>query len=95
MKAVTISMKGQIAIPKDIRESLDIKAGDKLTIEVKNKAIMLKPAITLTIPKEQAYFWTPEIQNKIKAAKKEFQEGKHKAYEVDEFLDELNKRESI
>ena len=80
MKAITISAKGQIAIPKDIRESLDIKAGDKFTIEVKNKAITLKPAITLTIPKEQAYFWTPEIQDKIRTAKKEFKEGDHKAF---------------
>lgn len=94
MRAITISAKGQIAIPKDIRESLDIKAGDKFTIEIKNKAITLKPAITITIPKEQAYFWTPEIQSKIKTAKKEFQEGKHKEYTVDAFLNELDKNET-
>jgi AbrB family looped-hinge helix DNA binding protein len=92
MRAVTISAKGQLAIPKDIRESLDIKAGDKFTIEVKNKTITLNPAITLTIPKEQAYFWTPEMQKKIQESEKNFQAGNYKEYTADEFLQELEKR---
>ena len=92
MRAITVSAKGQLAIPKEIRESMDIKAGDKFTIEIKNKTIMLKPAITLTIPKEQAYFWTSEIQKKLQGSEKNFQEGNYKEYTVDEFLQELEKR---
>jgi AbrB family looped-hinge helix DNA binding protein len=93
MRAITISAKGQIAIPKDIRDSLGIKAGDKFTVEIKNKAIELKPAITLTIPKEQAYFWTSEIQKKIRVSKGEFEEGNHKEYTVDDLIEELDKRD--
>ena len=34
MKTATLSAKGQIDIPKDIRESLHIKEGDQFTLEV-------------------------------------------------------------
>jgi AbrB family looped-hinge helix DNA binding protein len=93
MRAITISAKGQIAIPKDIRDSLGIKAGDKFTVQIKNKAIELKPAITLVIPKEQAYFWTSEVQKKIWASKEEFEASNYKKYTVDELIEELDKRD--
>ena len=93
MRAVTISAKGQIAIPKDVRDSLGIKAGDQFTVEIKNKVIELKPAVTLTVPKEQAYFWTPEVQKKIMASKEEFEKGNYKRYTVDGLIEELDKRD--
>jgi AbrB family looped-hinge helix DNA binding protein len=93
MKSVTVSSRGQLAIPKEIREALQIKAGDKFTIEVKNRVITLKPAITLTIPKEQAYFWAPEVQEKMKKVREEHEKGEHKEYTVNSFLGELDRRE--
>ena len=64
MKALTISSKGQIAIPKEIRDSLHIKEGDQLVYRIERGRIVLEPVVNL--PRSQAYFWTPEVQEKIK-----------------------------
>ena len=68
MKALTISSKGQIAIPKEIREVLDIKEGDKLTYKLEKGKIVLEPIVS--IPRSQAYFLTPEVQGKVKKLRK-------------------------
>ena len=39
---VKISLKGQIVIPKDVRERLGIKAGGKLAVIVRDDEIILK-----------------------------------------------------
>ena len=41
MEQVTVSSKGQIAIPKQIREALNLKQGSKLTLEVRGHEIVL------------------------------------------------------
>ena len=42
---MTVSTKGQIAIPKDVREKLKIKAGTKLVIDTNASGITLRPAV--------------------------------------------------
>jgi AbrB family looped-hinge helix DNA binding protein len=45
MERVTVSSKGQIAIPKQVREALNLKEGSKLTLELRGHEIVLsKPA---------------------------------------------------
>jgi len=92
MKATTMSSKGQIAIPKEIRDTLQIKTGDQFTVEVAGNTILLKPAVTIMVPKEQAYFWAPEVQEKLRNAEINFQNGKSKHYATGAFLKELEKR---
>jgi AbrB family looped-hinge helix DNA binding protein len=41
MEIVTMSSKGQIAIPKAVREALNLSEGTKLTIEVRGHEIVL------------------------------------------------------
>ena len=41
MEQVTVSSKGQIAIPKQVREALDLKGGSRLTLEVRGREIVL------------------------------------------------------
>jgi AbrB family looped-hinge helix DNA binding protein len=41
METVTVSSKGQIAIPKHVRDELNVHAGMKLNIEVKGQRIVL------------------------------------------------------
>jgi AbrB family looped-hinge helix DNA binding protein len=43
----TVSSKGQVVLPKDIREKLGVKEGDKLRIEVdeRTKTILMRPQI--------------------------------------------------
>ena len=48
---ITGTSKGQIAIPKDIRDLLDIKSGDKLLVYTYGGTIMLK-VLDLPDPEE-------------------------------------------
>ncbi len=41
MEKVTVSSKGQIAIPKPVREALNLSEGTKLTLEVRGQEIVL------------------------------------------------------
>ncbi len=41
MDKVTVSSKGQIAIPKQVREALNLSEGSKLTLEVRGQEIVL------------------------------------------------------
>ena len=41
MEKITVSSKGQIAIPKEVREALNLTAGTKLTLEVRGQEIVL------------------------------------------------------
>ena len=78
MKALTISSKGQIAIPKELRDSLDIKEGDRLTYKVEGGRIVLEPVVS--VPRSQAYFWTPEVQEKVRKAEENFKSGNFKTH---------------
>lgn len=42
MTKTTISSKGQIAIPKAVRERLNLKAGTEISVDVQGEAIVLK-----------------------------------------------------
>jgi AbrB family looped-hinge helix DNA binding protein len=42
-----VTIKGQVTIPKAIRESLDIKVGDLVLFVDKGNNVILKPAKTL------------------------------------------------
>jgi AbrB family looped-hinge helix DNA binding protein len=41
MDKVTVSSKGQIVIPKQVREALNLTEGSKLTLEVRGPEIVL------------------------------------------------------
>ena len=41
MEQVTVSSKGQIAIPKEVREALDLTKGSRLTLEIRGREIVL------------------------------------------------------
>jgi AbrB family looped-hinge helix DNA binding protein len=41
MDKVTVSSKGQIAIPKQVRDALNLSEGTKLTLEVRGQEIVL------------------------------------------------------
>jgi AbrB family looped-hinge helix DNA binding protein len=91
MKTLTISQKGQVAIPKEVRETLHIKAGDQLSFRVEKGKIILEPAVN--IPRSQAWFWTSDVQKKVKKADKNFKEGNFKTYEINTVVKELSERE--
>lgn len=40
---ITVSSKYQIVIPREVREKLDLKAGDKLVIKANSEKIIIYP----------------------------------------------------
>ena len=43
MVQVTVSSKGEITIPKTVRDGLNLSEGTKLTLEVRGREIVLSP----------------------------------------------------
>jgi len=41
-----VGEKGQIVLPKDIREYLNVKPGSKVTFEVRGGEVVIKPAMS-------------------------------------------------
>ncbi|MDA8089247.1 MAG: AbrB/MazE/SpoVT family DNA-binding domain-containing protein [Nitrospiraceae bacterium] len=87
MKTVTVSAKGQIALPKEIRKALNIETGSRLTTVIKDGKLILEPAVS--VPRSQAWYWTPEWQAKVSAAMKAIEEGD---FEVLKSTKEVKKR---
>ena len=48
VKKVRLSSKGQIVIPRWIREKLDLRKGDELLVELSGDRIILKPTVKLS-----------------------------------------------
>ena len=46
-EVTTITIKGQVTIPKEIREELGLKPGDKVIFRKEGENIVLEPASTL------------------------------------------------
>lgn len=75
-----IKKKGQFTIPAHVRESLHLSENDQLEVTVNDGEIILKPVIT--IPREQAWYWTNEWQKEERQAELEVATG-----EVETFTD--------
>jgi AbrB family looped-hinge helix DNA binding protein len=52
MVVVTVSSKGQIVIPRDVREKLNLKQGTRVRVEVRDDLVELRP-----LPREHARDW--------------------------------------
>lgn len=90
----TLSSRGQVALPKEIREALNLKTGTRLNFIVEKGKIIIEPAITLNIPRSQAWFWDKEVQKDIRKAEENFKKGNFKRYEIDDFIKELEERDA-
>ena len=81
----SLRQKGVITIPQNIRRQLNLEEGDELIFTVEDGHIVLTPAAI--IPRDQAWFWTPEWQAKEAAADAQIASGDSETYESDaEFL---------
>ncbi len=60
MAATRIRAKGQVTIPREIRERARLEGGDPVEVEMVPEGILLKPQ--KVIDASQAWFWTPAWQ---------------------------------
>ena len=63
-----ISSKRQISIPKHVMEAMNLSAGDEIDIRIENGTAYLVPVTTIKVPRDQAWFWTKEWQEKEREA---------------------------
>jgi len=81
-----ISSKRQISIPKHIMTAMNLEPGDEIDIRVENGTAYLIPIATIKIPRDQAWFWTKEWQEKEREADVDIAEGKVQNFESLEAL---------
>jgi antitoxin MazE len=66
MPVTRIGPKHQITIPQETFEQLGLEPGDFLEVQVREDALYLIPQ--KLIPRDQAWFWTPEEQEQEREA---------------------------
>jgi antitoxin PrlF len=70
----TLRNRGQITLPPAVREALRVEAGDEVVFEVVDNVVVLHAGAW--IPRDQAWFWTPEWQAKEREAEDQIRAGK-------------------
>ncbi|WP_438349433.1 AbrB/MazE/SpoVT family DNA-binding domain-containing protein [Paenibacillus sp. FA6] len=92
-KSVRLRKKSQVTIPTEIIELLHLNEGDNLNIQVENGRIVLVP--TVTIAKDQAWFWTESWQQAERQAERDVEKGRltniSNKKDLDAFFDTLDK----
>ena len=78
MNTARLNRNGQVSIPASIRRALGLKEGDELGFELEGNAVRVSPVVS--IPKDQLWFYTREIQKKIQKARKEIDQGKTRSF---------------
>ncbi len=69
-----IGVNGQLTIPKEFMKKLGLHANDLLELRIEDNTIVL--AQQVVIPKDQAYFFTPEWQKEEKEADEDIKAGR-------------------
>lgn len=94
MKTIStrIGPKHQVTIPKEVFEKLGLETGDYLEVRAKTDIITMVPK--KLIPKDQAWFYTPEWQKKEMEADEAITQGKVSGpfLSANELLEHLKKR---
>jgi hypothetical protein len=72
-------------------EALALKPGDEVELEVKGTTARLIPIQTIKVPRDQAWFWTPEWQAKEREADQDLSAKRYRDFEsVADLLKELH-----
>jgi len=83
--------RGVVTIPQAIRDQLALAEGDQMIVTIEEDRIVLIPAAV--IPRDQAWFWTPEWQAREAEADADLAAGRVTEFESDEeFLAALDAR---
>jgi AbrB family looped-hinge helix DNA binding protein len=73
MAVTRIGPKHQITIPQEIFDALSLEPGDFLEAQVRDGALYLVPQ--RLIPRDQAWFWTSEWQEREREADEDIARG--------------------
>ncbi len=89
MAGTRVRAKGQVPIPREIRERAHLEEGDPVEVEMVPEGILLKPQ--KVVEATQAWFWTPAWQAGEREASLDIADGRLENYKTDgDFLDSLD-----
>ena len=74
MAAHTITSKGQVTIPKSIRDACGLLPGTPVAFEAHDGIVILRAQ--RLIDADQAWYWTPEWQEAIAEAEEDIKAGR-------------------
>lgn len=81
--------KNILTVPREIADRLHLNEGDEFIVTEEQGRIVLTPA--LSIPADQAWFWTPQWQARIAEAEADRMAGNSTVHASEEsFLDALD-----
>jgi AbrB family looped-hinge helix DNA binding protein len=84
-----VRSKGQITLPREVREAAHLEEGDPVEVVVVDEGILLRPK--KVIDSTQAWFWTPSWQGGEAEAEADIAAGRVSIFKSDdEFLASLN-----
>ena len=75
---VKVREKYQITIPEDVRAKIPLQVGERVEVIAEGGSIVIRPIIE--VPRDQAWFWSKEWQERIVRSKKNIEKGKLKAF---------------
>lgn len=89
MSRATLRAKGQITLPREVRDALHVSEGDDIAFDVDEDGTVVLHGLK-SIPADQAWFWTEEWQAGEREADEQIARGEGTVYLSDEeFLDSL------
>jgi AbrB family looped-hinge helix DNA binding protein len=84
-----IRAKGQITLPRQVRETAHLEEGDPIEVEVVAEGILLRPK--KVIDSTQAWFWTEAWQHGETAASEDIAAGRTRIHKsTEDFLAALS-----
>lgn len=88
---VRLRARGQVTLPRFIREKLHLEDGSLVLIKVVDQTIVLVPQET--VDKEQSWFWQERWQKLEAEAEEDIRQGRVKSFDsVEELFDEIEGR---
>ena len=76
---VKVREKYQVTIPEDVRAKIPLNVGERVEVVAQGGEIVIRPIIE--IPREQAWFWSKEWQDRVAQARKDVSKGKVKVFQ--------------
>jgi|GEM_PF-325082 len=87
----TLRARGQVTLPRFIREKLHIEEGSLVLIKIVENAVVMVPQET--VDKDQSWFWQERWQKLEAEAEEDIRKGRVKSFDsVKELFDEIEGR---
>lgn len=89
---IRIRSKGQITLPSELRERMGLSEGDSLEVREEDGRFVLEPISMVAVPKDQAWFWEPDVQADVAEALQDVAAGRSRTFDSGEdFIADLER----